>query len=175
MTLYDVGLIIALSILAIGVFLGAGNKRKIVVFMNYDDLGLTFLIPTAFFAIAFMFQYLGGSPQVGAAIGGVVSLVLLFKVIVLTYHTNNRQVGYTCLALITKIPLSILWVLNIIQLIAPSGKTAAQRRSNRQSAMLVLLIVTPIIGLLVVDKSGSMFNPKAWLSGQRIGSIRNHM
>jgi len=38
-----------------------------------------------------------------------------------------------------------------------------------------LAIITPIIGLLVADKSGALFNPKQWIKGKRIGSIRNHM
>lgn len=36
-----------LIIIIVGVFLGAGRNRRIVVFSDYDDLGLTFLIPAS--------------------------------------------------------------------------------------------------------------------------------
>jgi hypothetical protein len=38
-----------------------------------------------------------------------------------------------------------------------------------------MAILTPIIGMLVVKREGSMFNPKEWIKGRRIGGIRNHL
>jgi hypothetical protein len=38
-------------LIIIGIFLGAGEKRKIVVFSNFNDLGLTFLIPASLLLI----------------------------------------------------------------------------------------------------------------------------
>jgi hypothetical protein len=41
--------------------------------------------------------------------------------------------------------------------------------------MVILAILTPIPGLLVLNKEGSLFNPKSWLAGRRVGNIRNHL
>lgn len=77
--------------------------------------------------------------------------------------------------MVTKLPLAFLWVINLVSLIKPSGQTAKQRRESRVTALLVLTTITPIIGILVVDKSGELFSPRQWIKGKRINSIRNHM
>ena len=44
--------------------------------------------------------------------------------------------------------------------------------------ILWLVIVghlAPIIGMLVVEKEGSLFNPRDWIKDKRIGSVRNHL
>ena len=92
-----------------------------------------------------------------------------------SYIDNDRVIWKVMLVLITKLPLAFLWVINLISLISPSGQTAKQRRESRVNALLILAIITPIIGLLVVNKSGDLFNPKQWIKGKRVGSIRNHM
>ncbi len=38
----------------LGVILGFGDNRKIVVFSDYDDLGLTFLIQVSYFLIIYL-------------------------------------------------------------------------------------------------------------------------
>jgi hypothetical protein len=57
----------------------------------------------------------------------------------------------------------------------PSGKTAKQRRKNRASALMLMAILTPIISMLIVEKKGSLFNPRDWIKGRRIGSIRKYL
>jgi hypothetical protein len=44
--IYNIILLVYFSIVITGIFLGAGKNRTIIVFRDYDDLGLTFLIPT---------------------------------------------------------------------------------------------------------------------------------
>lgn len=175
MSVHDAILIVALAILLLGIVLGCGSRRKIVVFSNYDDLGLTFLAPVSAFVIAYLFMLCGGTQNVGAAVGGVVGFAVLVMVTVNTYLANGRRFPHTLLAIVTKLPLSVIWVFGLIQVVNPSGNTQRQRRSSRQTGLLVLLVVTPIIGLLVADKTGSLFNPRSWLSGMRVGSIRNHL
>lgn len=148
MSVHDAILIVALSILLLGVVLGCGSRRKIVVFSNYDDLGLTFLIPVSVIAIAYLFMLCGGTQNVGAAVGGVVGFAVLVKVFINAYLANGRRLPHTLLAVVTKLPLSVIWVLGLIQVVSPSGNTQRQRSSNRQTGLLMLLVVTPIIGLL---------------------------
>lgn len=172
---YNILLLATFSIIIIGIFLGAGKNRTIVVFQDYDDLGLTFLIPTSFFGIIFIFHILGGNPIYSVPLATIVALILFCIMVRNSYIDNDRVIWKVMLVLITKLPLAFLWVINLISLISPSGQTAKQRRESRVNALLILAIITPIIGLLVVNKSGDLFNPKQWIKGKRVGSIRNHM
>ena len=172
---YNILLLATFSIIIIGIFLGAGKNRTIVVFQDYDDLGLTFLIPTSFFGIIFIFHILGGNPIYSVPLATIVALILFCIMVRNSYIDNNRVIWKVLLVLVTKLPLAFLWVINLISLISPSGQTAKQRRESRVNALLILAIITPIIGLLVVNKSGDLFNPKQWIKGKRVGSIRNHM
>lgn len=173
--IYNILLLVAFSIIIIGIFLGAGKKRTIVVFQDYDDLGLTFLIPTSFFGIIFIFHMFGGMPTYSVPLATIVALILFCIMVKNSYVDNGRIIWKVMLALVTKLPLAFLWVLNLISLIKPTGQTAKQRRESRASSLLILAIITPIIGLLVVNKTGDLFNPKQWIKGKRVGSIRNHM
>ncbi len=47
MEIYNIVLAVIFAIIFYGIFLGAGQNRKMVVFMNYDDLGLTFAVPAS--------------------------------------------------------------------------------------------------------------------------------
>lgn len=73
------------------------------------------------------------------------------------------------IVLVIKLPLAFLWVINLFSLINPSGQTAKQRRESQ--ALLFLTTITPIIGILVVDKSGKLFSPRQWIKGKRVGNI----
>lgn len=172
---YNILLLATFSIIIIGIFLGAGKNRTIVVFQDYDDLGLTFLIPTSFFGIIFIFHILGGNPIYSVPLATIVALILFCIMVRNSYIDNDRVIWKVMLVLVTKLPLAFLWVINLISLISPTGQTAKQRRESRVNALLILTIITPIIGLLVVNKSGDLFNPKQWIKGKRVGSIRNHM
>jgi len=176
MDLYSVCLAVFFGLVIFGIFKGYGPNRTIIVFRDYDDLGLTFLIPVSFVLIAYLFTHLGGNPKMGFGIAGVVAAWLFFRLARGTFIDNGRSILKTMLALITKLPLGIIWVMNLVQLLNPGGKGAGARAKSRGQALLVLTFLTPIIGLLVVDKSGSFFNPKAWIKGRRVGgSIRNNL
>lgn len=169
-------LAVACIVVIYGIVQGWGDDRKIVVFKDYDDLGLTFLVPASGIAVIYVFSFFGASESIGKYLAWAVMLWVLSKLAVNTYALNDNDLKKTALALVTKLPLAIVWVLNLIQVINPSGKTAAQRSSSRGSALVMLAIMTPIIGKLVVDRSGSYFNPMEWLKGRRIGhGIRNHL
>jgi len=170
------GYIAVFILIIIGIILGSRENRKIVVFKNYDDLGLTFLIPTSY-ALVLLVCPTGLSAlnvnheNVGPItdiIGMIVSSLIFLKVLIVTFKANN-SIPKTLLALLVKIPLSFLWVFALIELIKPSGETQPQKRDSRQTALLIFTLLTPIISALVVDKNG-FFSPKAMLKGKRIGS-----
>ncbi len=175
MDMYNLVLVAFLAVVIFGIVKGSGDNRSVIIFRDYDDLGLTFLIPASFVLIVYIFSMLGGNPAYGMILGGGVAAWLFFVLVRNTYIDNGKNIGKSSLALITKLPLAIIWVLNLVSLLNPSGK-GAQRRRNRGQALVILTILTPIIGMLVVDKTGSYFNPKSWISGRRVGSrIRNSL
>jgi len=174
LNIYNIILICYFAILITGIIKGIGENRTLIVYRNYDDLGLTFLIPASFILIINIFIAMGGNATIGVSIGAIVSIGLLIKLISITFSDNKKSISKTILALLTKVPLSIIWIMNLIQVLNPSG-TGSERSKNRGDALIILTFLTPIIGLLVVDKSGSYFNPKSWISGRRVGKIRDHI
>lgn len=170
MSAYEAFLIGAFTIVVVGIFKGAGANRSIIVFADYDDLGLSILIPASYFLISLLFRLFGGSPAIGMIIGAAVALWLLVILIKNTFISNGNRFGATALALATKIPLSVVWFISLVNALNPSG-TGRQRTSNRALAMLILTLLTPILALLVVDKSGSTFNPRNWIKGRKVGSV----
>ena len=177
MDYYSIGLTIGFITVITGIVLGWGDNRKIIVFRDYNDLGLTFLVPASFVLIYLIFvNLLGGNPLYAQVIGGLISSCLMILVIINTYNDNKRNISCTLLSLATKMPLTIIWLINIFTLLNPSGKTARQRSQSRGTALIILTILTPIIAQLVVDRSGSYFNPKGWLKGRRgVSHIRNSL
>ncbi|WP_445769186.1 hypothetical protein, partial [Rheinheimera sp.] len=125
-----------MAVVVFGVFKGCGENRSIIVFRDYDDLGLTFLVPASFFLITYIFTMLGGNQNIGAIIGGVVALILFIKLVINTFIDNGRRIGKCALSLITKLPLAIIWIVNFIQLLNPSG-TGSQRSKNRGQALVI--------------------------------------
>ncbi|HEO98596.1 MAG TPA: hypothetical protein ENO02_04770 [Epsilonproteobacteria bacterium] len=163
------------GLIVITMFMGVGENRKIVIFQDYDDVGLTFLIPVSFVLIMMIAPSVGGEPKYAGIFALIVSGGLFLLLIRNTYMYNNGSIPYTIMALITKIPLGLLWVWLLIGVTNPSGKTAENRRKNRAQALLLFTLITPLILLFIADKTGNRFNPKDWLRYKRVGSIKNHL
>ena len=172
---YQVFLLLYFAMMIVTIFKGYGDNRTVIIFRDYNDLGLTFLIPASFLLIYTLFMMFGGNPAWGAGLALIVSLVLFGILVKNTYIDNNRKILPTILSLMTKVPLGIIWIISFMTMLNPSGKTAKERRKNRGSALIIVAILTPIIGMLVVEREGSMFNPKEWIKGKHVGGIRNHL
>ena len=162
-------------VMIVTIFKGYGENRTVIIFRDYNDLGLTFLIPASFILIFYLFMMFGGNPSWGVGLAFIVSISLFVILVKNTYEDNNKAILPTVLSLMTKVPLGLIWILSFITMLNPGGKTAAQRRKNRGTALVIVGLLTPIIGMLVVEKEGSLFNPRDWIKGKRIGSVRNHL
>ena len=173
--LWQLFLLAYFSIMIITMFKGYGENRTVVIFRDYNDLGLTFLIPASSILIYYLFTMFGGNPAWGVGLALVVAMSLFIILLKSTYQDNQKAFLPTVLSIMTKVPLGIIWIISFINMLNPGGKTAAQRRKNRASALMIMGLLTPIIGMLVVNKEGSFFNPKDWIKGRRIGGIRKHL
>jgi len=168
-------LLVYFIVMIVTMFKGYGENRSVVIFRDYNDLGLTFLIPASFVLIYYLFMMFGGNPTLGAGLALVVAVILFFILLKNTYEDNHKKVFPTILSIMTKVPLGMIWILSFMTMLNPGGKTARERRKNRGTALLIMGILTPIIGMLIANKEGSMFNPRDWVKGKRIGSIRKHL
>lgn len=177
MDYYNIALVALFVIVITGIVLGWGDNRKIVVFQDYNDLGECFLIPASAVVIYLVFvNLLGGKPEYALLICAVVSTSLFLLCVFRTFRSNNYNIFKALLALCTKLPLAILWVFSLVSMLNPQGKTARERRQSRGVAMVILTIITPIVAQLVVEKKGSLFNPKQWIKGRHgVSHIRNHL
>lgn len=172
---YNLFLLIYFVIIIVTMFMGYGDDRKVVIFHDYDDVGLSFLIPASFLLILYLFLSFGGNPKFGILLASIIAMVLFVLLVQNTYISNNKSFVHTILSIITKIPLSIIWLLSLIFIVNPIGKTAIQRRKNKNIAMVILVILTPIIGMLVAEKQGSLFNPKKWMKRKQYNNSREYL
>ena len=146
-----------LMIVVLGVILGI--KQRITVFRNYNDLGLAFLVTLSPMALGYIFSLVTGgldSFAVYTIIG--IETLLLGWIVIRTFQDNNSLV-LTLVALVTKISLSFLFIINFLNFVAPRGETMAKRASVRHLALTFLLIITPIVFTLVKKPEG-LFNPR---------------
>jgi len=154
-----------LLIIIVGAVLGW--KEKITVFRDYNDLALVFLMALAPMPLMYLFSLVAKDHQLIAKWFLITSEAALFLwIITRTFQDNSNPLG-AVVALITKISLSILFVINFIEFVAPSGKTASQRAQSRRKAFAILLIVAPLVFALVKNKVG-IINPQKTLASRGV-------
>jgi len=158
----DFLLLTYLTIIVCGIYFGIGESRKVVVFNDFNDLGLTFLIPVSLFLLYMATALIDVSHVIWKIVSAVVVIVLSVKLAYNTYMHNNKNILKAIVAFLTKIPLAFVWIINVMTYVSPGGKTEIERANKRDSAGLVLLLLTPIVVLLVANKNGSLLNPVNW-------------
>ena len=152
-----------LLIIIIGAVLGW--KEKITVFRDYNDLALVFLMALAPMPLMYLFGLVGKDHQQLARWFLIIFEAVLFIWIVIRTFKDNANPLSALVALITKISLSVLFVIHFIEFVTPSGKTGSQRAQSRRTAFAILLIVAPLVFALVKNKTG-IFNPKRTLASR---------
>lgn len=144
-----------LVIVVLSIFLGAGENRRICVFSNYADIGLTGLSLIAPFVIVWLGSMMTGDSQflhsVILVLGASVFLILSFMVVENTWRENTNIV-YFMLALISKYTLGLIWLALLVGVINPVGDSNLKRSKSRAKSLMFLAFLTPIMLLLVKDK-----------------------
>jgi len=137
-----------IGILLLGIILGF--TKTITVYRDFSDLTKVFMLVLAPIAI---FLLLGNKVEKGIIknIFWGIEILLLVWIVVSTF-IDNGNVFKTLLALITKIPLGIIFAVYLIDLVSPGGKTSAQRKKSRGIAGLVMIFLAPILYGLVENK-----------------------
>jgi hypothetical protein len=89
-TFFDCVLAAYFVLVIYGIFKGAGDNRSIIIFKDYDDLGLTFLIPASYALSYALITSIGGGQLIANILGAGEALTLLLKLSKNTY-LNNEQ------------------------------------------------------------------------------------
>jgi hypothetical protein len=137
-----------IGILLLGIILGF--TKKIVVYRDYSDLTIVFMLVLAPMSI---YQLIGDKIENKTVITiliGIEALILLW--VIISTFLDNRNIFKTFLALITKIPLGIIFTIYLIDLINPEGKTLYQRKKNTGVSALILIFLGPILHGLVRNR-----------------------
>ncbi len=142
---------------------GKDGNRSIVVYEDWNDVGLSFFVIMFPIFVTIIMLNSESFSQYALQVGLVLTIILLGKLAIHTYKSNNGNILFFLMAFITKIFLGMTLFIQIMNVIFPSEDENGN--SNFWSAVLILLIVVPMVNNLVVNKNqGSKINPFAWMS-----------
>lgn len=146
------------AFLVIGAGMVAGLTGRIVVYRDYLDVVWCFaLLVVPLVSLWFGLQVLGEADpdiRIGwAGLCGLIALGLLAFIAKRTWEDNGGVLS-SFLALVTKVPLAVLYVGALLQAAAPSGRTQQDRNKNRGLALAGLFLLTPLLMALTRDKEG---------------------
>ena len=137
-----------LALVIAGVILGLTGK--ITVFRDISDLSATFGVFLALWAFLFgtMSHMKDWMMYLIAAIAAILFIISSYRA-----FKDNSILGAP-LALITKMSLSFMIVLKVVEVFNPSGKTSLDRYRNKASAAAWVTALATLSFALVRDKSG---------------------
>lgn len=131
--------------LLLGIILGF--TKTITVYRDFADLTKVFILVLAPIGLFYILGDKIDNRILRNIFIGIEGLLLLW--IIVTTFIDNRNIFKTLLALITKIPLGVIFAIYLVNLISPSGKN---RRQSRGIAGIVMLFLAPILYGLVRNK-----------------------
>ncbi|HPT02420.1 MAG TPA: hypothetical protein PLJ84_07455 [Bacteroidales bacterium] len=134
-----------IGILLLGIILGF--TKTITVYRDFADLTKVFMLVLAPLGLFYILGDKIDNRILRNIFVGVEGLLLLW--IIVTTFIDNRNIFKTLLALITKIPLGVIFAIYLVNLISPSGKN---RRQSRGIAGIVMIFLAPILFGLVKNR-----------------------
>jgi hypothetical protein len=140
-----------IGLIVITIFLGIGKNRKIVLYKDIADFGLTLVVMILSIIASFTVTSFVADKNVLFVIYTIIGLTMMVFIFQKTYHINNQSFLFTLMATFTKIPLSLLWLLNFFSILSPSGKTASDKRVSRTNATLTLAVISSILAALMLN------------------------
>lgn len=163
----------AVWLVAVLIGVVVGWRRGITVFRNFNDLALVFFAGASALAAFFVVVLSTGEGWVRPAVLGVLLLTAVGCLIVTAVRTwiDNRNPFWFVIALVTKLSLAALFLIHLVELISPAGKTGVQRAKRRASALGWLVLLTPVILKLVRDHEG-IWTPRSVFNQYQKGRLR---
>ncbi len=137
--------LIIVGIVILGVVLGL--KKKIVVYRDYADVTKNLSL----FALPWLLTYIGAFFEEEKHINFInytipVIMGVLFIWIIISTYQDNQNIIWTLLALLTKIPLSVIFLVFLWQIISPDkNKSYRERLGNTVKAIGVLYFILRLV------------------------------
>jgi len=135
----------SIAILLLGIILGF--TKTITVYRDFADLTKVFMLVLAPIGLFYILGDKIDNRILQNIFFGIEGLLLVW--IIVTTFIDNRNIFKTLLALITKIPLGVIFAIYLVNLISPSGKN---RRQSRGISGIVMLFLGPILFGLVRNR-----------------------
>jgi hypothetical protein len=135
----------SIGILLLGIILGF--TRTIIVYRDFADLTKVFMLVLAPIGLFYILGDKIDNRILKNIFFGIEGFLLLW--IIVTTFIDNRNIFKTLLALITKIPLGVIFAIYLVDLISPRGKNL---RRSRGIAGIVMLFLAPILFGLVKNR-----------------------
>ncbi len=135
----------SIGILLLGILLGF--TKTITVYRDFADLTKVFMLVLAPLGLFYILGDKIDNHILQNIFFGIEGLLLLW--IIVTTFIDNRNIFKALLALITKIPLGVIFAIYLVNLISPSGKN---RRQSRGIAGIVMIFLAPILFGLVKNR-----------------------
>ena len=135
----------SIAILLLGIILGF--TKTITVYRDFADLTKVFMLVLAPIGLFYILGDKIDNRILRNIFIGIEGLLLIW--IIVTTFIDNRNIFKTLLALITKIPLGVIFAIYLVNLISPSGKN---RRQSRGISGIVMLFLGPILFGLVRNR-----------------------
>jgi hypothetical protein len=135
----------SIGILLLGIILGF--TKTITIYRDFADLTKVFMLVLAPIGLFYILGDKIDNRILQNIFFGIEGLLLIW--IIITTFIDNRNIFKTLLALITKIPLGVIFAIYLVNLISPGGNTKSKRRQGRGIAGIVMLFLAPILYGLV--------------------------
>jgi len=142
----ELGLIGILFVFVLGIFLGF--KKVVIVYRDFTDVGVVCLMVLVPASVFIGMLYLGVDSIDFITTPFLIFEAVMLLVILVRSLSDNKNPLKALLAVLVKIPLSIIFVVNVIDFIVPD------ERRKRKGPLIILLLFTPIILALVNKKEG---------------------
>jgi len=120
------------GILLLGIILGF--TRTITVYRDFADLTKVFMLVLAPIGLFYILGNKIDNRILKNIFIGIESLLLIW--IIVSTYLDNRNIFKTLLAIITKIPLGVIFAIYLVNLISANGKN---RRKSRGIAGIVMI------------------------------------
>lgn len=137
-------LIIAfIALVLLGIYFGATDRA--VFYMDKSDMFFSFLPVLTLLVSIVLGEF---TWKIVARIGIAVSLLIVFAVFVKSFRYNKRILASFSTAL-AKLTLSGAFILCLLEVMFPSGKTASEKRKARRQGMISLAFLAPLMYILI--------------------------
>lgn len=138
-------ILVALLATVWGVVLGWTGEA--VFFMDKNDLMLSFLGWMALVAGIFLGMFLGWRWL--SYVGAIVAGYFAYDTIRRSFQHNNHDWRLGLPVGIGKVLLSCIYIAAWLEVLGPGGKSVAQRRENRATAMIIIGLLSLLFAKLV--------------------------